>query len=462
MTTTAPDDASGLAAAAALLGATAPIRVVGRGSLRSALPVTDLVVSSLGLLGAAVAALHEAVGLPGPREVVVHRGRAEAWCGQHVEPVGWALPSPWDPLSASFPTRDGSWIRTHANAPRHRSALLAAAGCARDADADALARAIGGWDAIALEDAVVAAGGVAAALRSAGEWVGTDAGRAVAAEPLIACADGGRDARASGWRPTAEAPLAGIRVLDLTRVIAGPACTQALAALGADVLRVDPPDWDEPAVLPLVMAGKRTARLDARTPAGRARLVELLAGADVLVHGYRPGALDALGFPPDERERIRPGLVAATVDAYGWSGPWAGRRGFDSIVQSASGIAHAGMVASGGDRPVPLPVQALDWGTGYLAAACVVAGLARRAGSGRGSTWRLSLARTAHALLALPRAASPDAAEGSGDPRDEAPRLAATPLGDVRMTASPLRVGPASLVPTWIATGLGGDAPSWR
>ncbi|RII93049.1 CoA transferase, partial [Clavibacter michiganensis] len=235
----------------------------------------------------------------------------------------------------------------------------------------------------------------------------TDTGRAVAAEPLIARQDGGAVARSSGWRPSAEAPLAGIRVLDLTRVIAGPACTQALAALGADVLRVDPPAWDEPAVLPLVMAGKRTARLDARTPEGHARLTELMAGADVLVHGYRPGALDALGFPREERERIRPSLVDVAVDAYGWTGPWAGRRGFDSIVQSASGIAHAGMVAAGGDRPVPLPVQALDWSTGYLAAASAVAGLARRAGTGRGSSWRLSLACAV-------RAAGPAALRGAG------------------------------------------------
>jgi crotonobetainyl-CoA:carnitine CoA-transferase CaiB-like acyl-CoA transferase len=457
MTTPAPDDPSGLAAAAAVLGATAPTRVVGRATLLSALPVTDLAVSSLGLLGGAVAALHDAAGLPGPREVVVHRGRAEAWCGRHVTPVGWALPSPWDPLSGSFPTRDGSWIRTHANAPRHRAALLAVTGCAPDADTATLARAIAAWDAVPLEDAVVAAGGVAAALRSAGEWAATDAGRAVAAEPVIAREDRGRDTGASRWRPTAEAPLAGIRVLDLTRVIAGPACTQALAALGADVLRVDPPDWDEPAVLPLVMAGKRTARLDARTPAGRARLAALMASADVLVHGYRPGALDALGFPPDERERIRPGLVDVAVDAYGWTGPWARRRGFDSILQSATGIAHAGMVASRGDRPVPLPVQALDWGTGYLAAASAVAGLARRAGTGRGSAWRLSLARTAHALLAL----RPSASAGSGDPEDEPPRLVTTPLGDARVTASPLRVGRATLSPTRIPTALGGDAPTW-
>ncbi|MDO4066170.1 CoA transferase [Clavibacter michiganensis] len=461
MTSPGHDDASGLAAAAALLGATARTRVGGRGALRSALPVTDLAVNALGLLGGAVAALVEATDLAGPREVVVHRGRAEAWCGQHVEPTGWALPSPWDPLSGSFPTRDGSWIRTHANAPRHRAALLSVTGCAPDADVAALTRAIAGWDALALEDAVVAAGGVAAALRSAGEWAATDAGRAVAAEPLIARQDGGAVVGSSGWRPSAEAPLAGIRVLDLTRVIAGPACTQALAALGADVLRVDPPAWDEPAVLPLVMAGKRTARLDARTPDGRARLTELMADADVLVHGYRPGALDALGFPREERERIRPGLVDVAVDAYGWTGPWAGRRGFDSIVQSASGIAHAGMVAAGSDRPVPLPVQALDWSTGYLAAASAVAGLARRAGTGRGSSWRLSLARTAHTLLALPRSAGQGDVDGIGDAEDKPPRLVTTPLGDARMTASPLRVGPASLSPTRIATMLGGDAPTW-
>ncbi len=130
-------------------------------------------------------------------------------------------------------------------------------------------------------------------------------------------------------------------------------------------------------------------------------------------------------------------------------------------MQSASGIAHAGMVAAGSARPVPLPVQALDCSTGYLAAASAVAGLARRAGTGRGSSWWLSLARTAHTLLALPRSAGQGDVDGIGDAEDEPPRLVTTPLGDARMTASPLRVGPASLSPTRIATMLGGDAPTW-
>ena len=143
------------------------------------------------------------------------------------------------------------------------------------------------------------------------------------------------------------------------------------------MLRVDPPDWDEPAVVPDMTLGKLPTRLDARTPEGRERLGDLLAGADVLVHGYRRGALDAIGLGDAERQDIRPGLVEVALTAYGWSGPWTGRRGFDSLVQMSSGIAERGMRLAAADRPVPLPVQALDHATGWLMAAAAVAGPAR-------------------------------------------------------------------------------------
>ena len=165
-------------------------------------------------------------------------------------------------------------------------------------------------------------------------------------------------------------------MLDLTRVLAGPVATRFLAGFGADVLRIDPPEWDEPAVVPEVTLGKRCARLDARTDDGRAHLRRLLAEADVLVHGYRPGVLDSLlGVDADGRAELRPGLVEVCLDAYGWTGPWSARRGFDSLVQMSSGIAEAGMRWAGRDVPTPLPVQALDHATGYLMAAEVIDGL---------------------------------------------------------------------------------------
>src|SRR5690606_14976535 len=153
--------------------------------------------------------------------------------------------------------------------------------------------------------------------------------------------------------------LAGIRVLDLTRILSGPIATRFLAGYGADVLRIDPIDWDEPAVAPDVTLGKRRARLDLRSPEGKATFEHLLQQADVLVHGYRSDALEKLGLGETRRRELNPGLVDVCLDAYGWTGDWRARRGFDSLVQMSSGIAHAGMTLLNKPIPTPLPVQAL-------------------------------------------------------------------------------------------------------
>lgn len=159
------------------------------------------------------------------------------------------------------------------------------------------------------------------------------------------------DHGADDWQPTASRPLAGIKVLDLTRVLAGPVATRFLAGLGARVLRIDPPDWDEPGVVPEVTLGKNCARLDLRQTADRARFEALLSDCDMIVHGYRPGALDRLGYGFDLRRALRPGLIDISLCAYGWSGPWAARRGFDSLVQMSCGIADRGRVWRQTDRP---------------------------------------------------------------------------------------------------------------
>jgi CoA-transferase family III len=196
------------------------------------------------------------------------------------------------------------------------------------------------------------------------------------------------------------------RALDLTRVIAGPTATKVLAALGGDVLRLDPPGFEElPALVAETTAGKRCAMLDIR--ASQDRFAELVAAADVLVCGLRPGALAALGWPGERLEALNPGLVVAELSAYGDSGPWAGRRGFDSLVQMVSGIAHEGMVSAGAGQPVPLPAQALDHASGWLLAAGVLHGLALRRQDGRGSRIGVVLARTAQWLDSLGRHEEP-------------------------------------------------------
>jgi crotonobetainyl-CoA:carnitine CoA-transferase CaiB-like acyl-CoA transferase len=258
------------------------------------------------------------------------------------------------------------------------------------------------------------------------------------------------------WNPEPGRPLAGLRVLDLTRVIAGPVATRFLAGLGADVLRVDPPDWDEPAVVPEMTLGKRATRIDATLPVGRDALERLIAGADLLVHGYRPGALDGL-VSADRRRELRPGLVEVALDAYGWTGPWSRRRGFDSLVQMSSGIAAAGMRWAGADRPTPLPVQALDHATGYLAAAAAIVAVGRMRREGVSTSARVSLARTALELPAeepvdLGRLRAPAAHGGS--------RIA-TPWGAAELLEPPVMVGDVRLGWRRGPSDLGSAEPRW-
>jgi crotonobetainyl-CoA:carnitine CoA-transferase CaiB-like acyl-CoA transferase len=255
--------------------------------------------------------------------------------------------------------------------------------------------------------------------------------------------------------------LAGIRVLDLTRVLAGPVATRLLAGWGAEVLRIDPPDWDEPAVAAEVTLGKRCARLDLRSDGGRAHFLELLGSADVMVHGYRADSLERLGLGPGTLEARRPGLVEVSLNAYGWSGPWRNRRGFDSLVQMSAGVARAGQEAAGAERPTPLPVQALDHATGYLLAASAIQGLNVRLQSGIGSRWRTSLARMAALLVA--------AGPGEGEDTDPitalrpppADSLEHTTWGPARRLAPPLRVVGAPLHWHLAARALGSDRPMW-
>lgn len=327
-----------------------------------------------------------------------------------VRPDGWELPPIWDPVAGDYRATNG-WIRLHTNYANHRRATLAV--LEADADRAAVAAAVERWDADELESAVVAAGGCAAALRTSTAWAAHPAGVASRDErPMVidrpVPISGGTGPDRS--QPVGASPLAGLRVLDLTRVIAGPLGTRYLAGYGADVVRIDPPGFEEvPALLPEVTAGKRCAALDLADGADRARFEALVARADVVVGGLRPGALAELGYGAAGLRAINPGLVTVAHDAYGWSGPWAGRRGFDSLVQMSTGIAAAGAAAAGVDRPTPLPAQALDHGVGHLVAAAACRGLVRRIVEGVGSEARGSLVGAANVVsaLAAPEVAAP-------------------------------------------------------
>lgn len=393
--------------------------------LVSPLPVEALAMGSVGVAGLAAARWR---GID-PGGVVVDAARVGAtFRGDQLVTVGGERVAGFAPLSGFWRATDG-WVRTHANYPHHRARLVEALGT------EDVAAAVAERSARDVEDAVTAAGGIAVAVRSRAGWNAHPQGRAVGVEPLVSVRRRERRGRPAPSRP---------RVLDLTRVVAGPVATRTLALLGADVLRVDPPGLPELAGQHVDTGpGKRTTVLDAASP----RFTELVDGADVVVTGYRPGALDRFGLDPEALLARRADLVVVRLDAWGWSGPWAGRRGFDSIVQAACGVAAA---HARDGRPGALPAQALDHATGYLAAASALIGLAERGERG-GSVRELALARTAEWLFGAPFA---KAGAIDGEPELQT-------LGDVRLPPPPLVVPGAPDRWTRTAHPLGADAAAW-
>jgi crotonobetainyl-CoA:carnitine CoA-transferase CaiB-like acyl-CoA transferase len=303
-------------------------------------------------------------------------------------------------------------------------------------------------------------------MRSGVAWLAHPQGSAVAAEPLIAFSTTSA-VSPSSWRPRAARPLAGLKVLDLTRILAGPVATRFLAGYGADVLRIDPPGWDETGVIPEVALGKRCARLDLEAAPDRAVFEGLLAQADVLVHGYRPAALEQLGYGEAMRRQLNPDLIDVSLNAYGWSGPWRERRGFDSLVQMSSGIAERGMRWKNAGRPFPLPVQALDHATGYLMAAAAVRGLLFRLTENRVAQARLSLARTARLLVDTMPYGNNDgnnvgtAVLAAGNEADLSPLLEQTDWGPARRYLAPVEIAGAAMAWDHPARALGWSAPRW-
>lgn len=307
-------------------------------------------------------------------------------------------PQPWGEFSGFVAARDG-WVRLHGNYPHHASALREVLGVD---DRSGLEREIGRLDAAEVEARISAAGGIAVAVRTEEQWRRYPHAVATAEEPWSRVEDRGERSalsavgHAGGDTECGPLPLVGVRVLDLTRVIAGPTCTQLLACLGADVLRIDPPH--RPEILDQHLStgmGKRSTVLDLRRREDADRVRALAGQADVILDGYRPGALERLGFGITDLEQLAPQAVIVSLSAWGEHGRWGRRAGFDSIVQAATGIA---VRCGTEERPGALPVQALDHATGHLLAAHVLEALAR----GRAVTVRANLLGAARTLLDLP------------------------------------------------------------
>jgi hypothetical protein len=446
----------GLAGDAELIDAvhlTGPRRV-----LPSVFDVTALASAAVGVATLAAAALHAVrTGTAVPAVTVDRRRAAAAFFSEGLfQPEGWERPPIWDPIAGDYEAADG-WIRLHTNYRHHRAAVERILGPV--VDRDGTAARVAGWSASELETAVVEAGGCAAAMHDRPAWLATPAGAATAGEPVAHTSVRSAGVGADPPGPAAQ-PYAGVRVLDLTRVIAGPVATRLLAAYGADVLRVDPRGFEEvPAIVPDVTIGKRCTALDFTAPADRERFERLLAGADVLVSGLRPGALASAGYDAAALAELNPRLITASHDAYGWSGPWRGRRGFDSLVQMSCGIAAAGAEAAGTHRPTPLPVQALDHATGYLVAAGVGLALRRLAVDAATSDVRCSLIGTANLLWNLPDPDGFSAPKPDWSAADTVP--VATAWGPARRVPVPGEI--AGVTPAWgvDAGPLGRHEPQW-
>ena len=363
-----------------------------------------------------------------------------------------------DQIAGLYRCGDGRWARLHTNLPHHCDGLLQLLGCKHHKAA--VQRALEQWPAQALESAAAEAGLVVTACRSFAEWDAHAQGRAVASLPLFSIEKIG-EAPALTLSP-GQRPLSGIKVLELTHVIAGPVSGRVLAGHGADVLLVTAAH--RPSMLPLVIdtgRGKLSTQIDLRQPDGQETLAALVREADVFIQGYRPGAVAAHGFGPEELARLRPGIVYASLSAYGHDGPWALRRGFDSLVQTASGLNLAEAEAFGSSEPRPLPAQALDHASGYLLAFAIMAALKRRAEQGGSWHVRVSLAQTGHWLRQLGRIDGMHCRDpGFDDVRD---RLHETPSGFGLLTAVRHAAEMSETPPHWARSSvpLGTHAPAW-
>jgi len=431
--------------------------VIGSEQLESCFAVTQLATSVLGAVGGTIANLNNSLNLCSSLpSISVDQRLSSLWFSQSIYPIDWELPPIWDSLAGDYQTKDG-WIKLHTNLAHHREAAVKVLDC-RD-KREYVSEVVLNWLSDELESAIVQAGGVAAALRSREEWQIHPQGNAVAAEPLIYW-DKPRNVDFSFSPASQKKPLKGLKVLDLTRVLAGPVATRTLAGFGASVLRVDPPDWEEPNVVPDITLGKRCTRLQLDKTSDREVFERILQSADVLVHGYRPGALDGLGYGETTRQKIAPGLIEVCLDAYGWTGPWAERRGFDSLVQMSSGIAHTGMLWANKEIPTPLPVQALDHATGYLMAAAVIRSVQMAIESGKASNARLSLARTAGLLMSSTQTTQADfcATPSQQDFNDQ---IELTPWGTANRLRPALNVSGTPMEWELTANNLGTSEAMW-
>ena len=321
---------------------------------------------------------------------VVARAAAAALRGSRFLKINGKTPEE-DPekITGFYPLRNGRWMYLHCNFPTLRDRNLKVLGAPRKKEE--VAKAVGRREGIELENAIVEAGGMGTFVRSEEEWRALPQFQAVTRMPLLEIVKIG-DTPPQPLLP-GDRPLSGIRALDLTRVLAGPTCARTLAEHGADVMRVTRQDLDDMGATDFDTGiGKLNTHIDLRNPAEVETMRGLIRDCDVFSQSYRPGSLARRGFSPEALAALRPGIVYVTLSAWGHEGPWRERRGYDTVVQSANGLAYQGS----GQRPAFLPYSAQDYVAGYVLAFGAMVALARRAREGGSWLVRVSLAGAGH------------------------------------------------------------------
>jgi hypothetical protein len=363
-------------------------------------------------------------------------------------------------MTQPWPTRDGRWFLPHFGLPNLKAKVLKVLGC--EPNPQAVAKAVAGWNALDLEAAIDEARACGAMVRTNAEWLAHAHGQVLLKKPvveIIKLADSDPKPLPNMPLPNGPRPLSGIRVLDLTRILAGPMSARTLAEHGAEVLMVTAERLPQiPEHIIDTNHGKRSTFLDLTRADDAARLQALVKDTDVFSQGYRPGALAKLGFGPDELAALRPGLIYVSISCFGADGPFSHRAGWEQVAQTVTGILHEGKP----DRPALLPGAACDYTTGYLAAYGTLLALARRAREGGSYHVRVSLCRSGMMIYR----------QGKLD--DVAPDLDLSPeeLDGMRIEShpksGPLRhLGPAVQLsetpPRWDrpTPQLGGDAAAW-
>ncbi len=361
--------------------------------------IGETAAASLASVGLAVSDLWQLrTGRRQEISVDVRRATASLRSGKYLVLDGKPVAAERTPVMGVYPAKEGRWSYLHCNFPNHRDAALGVLGV--EEDREAVRRVVAQWDALELEEAIIAAKGAGGMVRTMQEWAQHPQSAAVASLPLLEIQKIG-DCPPQPL-PEGSRPLSGIRVLDLTRVLAGPTCARTLAEHGADVMKISGPHLPfSPSQELDTGHGKLSAHVDLRESTQVEALRDLIRETDVFSQGYRPGTLAQRGLSPKDLAELRPGIVYVSLSAFGRVGPWAERRGFDTVVQTVSGITHRQGELFPGAEPGPqfYPVSAIDYLTGYLMAFGALVALTRRTREGGSWLVRVSLAQTGRWLV---------------------------------------------------------------